>query len=73
MKRLAAGTGNGKPRTTASPRTWFSAWQSVVQVVAGGATLLAAPRPTPWGSLNSRLDAPGALQLTLFQEVEPEV
>jgi predicted enzyme related to lactoylglutathione lyase len=42
------------------------------RLVAGGATLLAAPRPTPWGSLNSRLDAPGALQLTLFQEVEPE-
>ena len=42
------------------------------RLVAGGATLIAAPRPTPWGSLNSRLDAPGALQLTLFQEVEPE-
>jgi catechol 2,3-dioxygenase-like lactoylglutathione lyase family enzyme len=42
------------------------------RLVAGGATLIAAPRPTPWGSLNSRLDAPGELQLTLFQEVEPE-
>ena len=43
------------------------------RLVAAGATLIASPRPTPWGSLNSRLDAPGALQLTLFQEVEPEV
>lgn len=33
-----------------------------------GATMLAEPRPTPWGSLNSRLEAPAGLQLTLFQE-----
>ena len=46
--------------------------EATSRLVAGGATLIAAPRPTPWGSLNSRLDAPGALQLTLFQEVEPE-
>ena len=36
--------------------------------VAGGATLIAAPTTTPWNSLNSRLDAPAGLQLTLFQE-----
>ncbi len=33
---------------------------------AAGATVIAEPAPTPWGSLNSRLDAPGDLQLTLF-------
>jgi catechol 2,3-dioxygenase-like lactoylglutathione lyase family enzyme len=33
-----------------------------------GASVLAEPRPTPWGSLNSRLEAPAGLQLTLFQE-----
>ena len=49
------------------------AGEATDRLVAGGATLIAAPRPTPWGSLNSRLDAPGPLQLTLFQEVEPEV
>ena len=32
-----------------------------------GATLIAPPTPTPWRSLNSRLEAPGGLQLTLFQ------
>jgi catechol 2,3-dioxygenase-like lactoylglutathione lyase family enzyme len=42
------------------------------RLVEAGATLLAAPVPTPWGSLNSRLDAPGGLQLTLFQNLEPE-
>ncbi len=41
-------------------------------LVAGGATLLAAPVQTPWGSLNSRLDAPAGLQLTLFQQLSPE-
>lgn len=41
-------------------------------LVAGGATLIAAPVETPWGSLNSRLEAPAGLQLTLFQELVPE-
>jgi predicted enzyme related to lactoylglutathione lyase len=40
--------------------------------VSGGATLLGAPVPTPWGSRNSRLDAPGGLQLTLFEQLRPE-
>ena len=33
-----------------------------------GATVLAEPRETPWGSLNSRLQTPAGLQLTLFEE-----
>lgn len=37
---------------------------------AAGATVLAEPTETPWGSLNARLDAAGGLQLTLFQEPE---
>ncbi len=37
-------------------------------LAAGGADVIAGPRRTPWRSLNSRLDAPGAVQLTLFQE-----
>lgn len=40
------------------------------ELVAGGATLIAPPRETPWRSLNSRLDAPAGLQVTLFQELE---
>jgi lactoylglutathione lyase len=31
-----------------------------------GLTLVAPPTPTPFGSTNSRLAAPGGLQLTLF-------
>ena len=41
-------------------------------LVAAGATLVAAPRETPWRSLNSRLDAPAGLQVTLFQELDAD-
>jgi predicted enzyme related to lactoylglutathione lyase len=34
-----------------------------------GADLLAPPTHTPWGSLNSRLVAPGGLQITVFEEL----
>ena len=40
------------------------------RLVAAGATLVAAPTETPWRSLNARLDAPGGLHITLFQELE---
>ena len=37
-----------------------------------GARLDSAPVETPWRSLNSRLDAPADLQLTIFQELDGE-
>jgi catechol 2,3-dioxygenase-like lactoylglutathione lyase family enzyme len=40
------------------------------RAVVAGASLVAEPRVTPWNSLNSRLEAPAGLQLTLFQELE---
>jgi lactoylglutathione lyase len=33
-----------------------------------GATIIAEPTRTPWGSLNARLEAAADLQLTLFEE-----
>ena len=39
-------------------------------LLAAGASLIAAPTETPWRSLNSRLEAPAGLQLTLFEELE---
>ncbi len=42
------------------------------RLVEAGAELIAEPRETPWRSLNSRLDAPAGLQLTLFQELDPQ-
>lgn len=40
------------------------------RLVDAGATLIAPPTETPWRSLNSRLDGPAGLQLTLFEELE---
>ncbi len=39
-------------------------------LVSAGAELVAAPVQTPWRSLNARLDAPGGMQITLFEELE---
>jgi catechol 2,3-dioxygenase-like lactoylglutathione lyase family enzyme len=39
------------------------------QLTEAGARLIAAPTHTPWNSLNSRLDGPAGLQLTLFQDL----
>jgi lactoylglutathione lyase len=36
---------------------------------AAGATIIARPVPTPWQSLNARLDGPAGLQLTLFSDL----
>jgi len=38
-------------------------------LVRAGADLLAPPTRTPWESLNARLDAPGGLQITVFEEL----
>lgn len=38
-------------------------------LVAAGATEVAPPTRTPWNSLNSRLEAPAGLQITVFQEL----
>lgn len=35
-----------------------------------GATVVAEPTRTPWDSVNSRLDGPAGLQLTLFTELD---
>ncbi|RKN37839.1 VOC family protein [Micromonospora endolithica] len=39
------------------------------RLVDAGATEVAPPTVTPWQSLNSRLDAPAGLHITLFQEL----
>jgi catechol 2,3-dioxygenase-like lactoylglutathione lyase family enzyme len=36
---------------------------------AAGARVIAPPTRTPWNSLNARLEGPGGLQLTLFEEL----
>ena len=39
-------------------------------LVNAGAELIAPPTETPWRSRNARLEAPGGLQITLFQELD---
>ncbi len=41
------------------------------KLAAAGATIVAEPAPTPWDSLNARLEAPAGLQLTLFSDQQP--
>jgi catechol 2,3-dioxygenase-like lactoylglutathione lyase family enzyme len=45
---------------------------ATAELVAAGAELIAAPRETPWRSLNSRLAAPAGLQITLFEELDAD-
>ncbi|HEY1623758.1 MAG TPA: VOC family protein [Streptosporangiaceae bacterium] len=42
---------------------------ATVTLAEGGATVIAEPVRTPWNSVNSRLEGPGDLQLTLFTDL----
>ncbi|MFE2040707.1 VOC family protein [Streptomyces sp. NPDC059477] len=42
---------------------------ATARLAAAGAEVIAEPTRTPWNSLNSRLEPPGSLQLTLFEEL----
>jgi predicted enzyme related to lactoylglutathione lyase len=42
---------------------------TTARLAQAGAQVVAEPTRTPWNSLNSRLEAPGSLQLTLFTEL----
>jgi catechol 2,3-dioxygenase-like lactoylglutathione lyase family enzyme len=41
------------------------------RLAAGGAEVVAAPVETPWRSLNARFEAPGGMQVTVFEELDP--
>ncbi|WP_127503915.1 VOC family protein [Actinoplanes solisilvae] len=43
---------------------------ATASAVAAGAQVVAPPTETPWRSLNARLDAPGDLHVTLFEELD---
>ena len=42
---------------------------ATARLAAAGATIIAGPTPTPWQSLNARLEGPAGLQLTLFSDL----
>jgi predicted enzyme related to lactoylglutathione lyase len=43
---------------------------STAAAVEAGAQVVAPPTETPWRSLNARLEAPGDLHITLFEELD---
>ncbi len=43
---------------------------ATTRMIDAGAEPIAPPTETPWRSLNSRLDGPGPIQFTLFQELD---
>ncbi|MEV4392942.1 VOC family protein [Nonomuraea sp. NPDC049607] len=43
--------------------------ETTARLVSAGAAEVAPPTLTPWQSLNSRLDAPAGLHITVFQEL----
>ncbi len=50
----------------------LDAEERTTALVEQGAELVAPPTETPWRSLNSRLDAPAGLHITLFQELDSD-
>ncbi|MFG3441943.1 VOC family protein [Nonomuraea sp. NPDC047897] len=44
--------------------------ETTARLAGAGATVVAEPTRTPWNSLNSRLEGPAGLQLTLFEELD---
>jgi lactoylglutathione lyase len=42
---------------------------ATAKLAEAGATTIAGPTPTPWHSLNARLEGPAGLQLTLFSDM----
>ena len=65
----------GRPAAHAFPATVRVAFEvddavaTTERLTAGGADLVAPPTETPWRSLNARLEAPGGMQITAFQEL----
>jgi lactoylglutathione lyase len=45
--------------------------EATLRLAEAGANVIARPTRTPWDSLNARLDGPGGLLLTLFEELTP--
>ena len=45
------------------------AQEAAARLVAGGAEPVAPPTRTPWNSLNARVEAPGGMQVTVFEEL----
>ncbi len=71
IDRVEVGRDVSRP-STLSMRVAFEvddAAETTERLEAGGAQVVAPPTETPWRSLNSRLEAPGGVQITAYQEL----
>jgi catechol 2,3-dioxygenase-like lactoylglutathione lyase family enzyme len=65
----------GRPVAHAFPLTVRVAFEvddavaASAELAAAGADPVAPPTRTPWNSLNARLEAPGGMQITTFEEL----
>jgi catechol 2,3-dioxygenase-like lactoylglutathione lyase family enzyme len=65
----------GRPAAHAFPHTVRVAFEvpdaaaAAARLAARGAEMVADPVETPWRSLNARLEAPGGMQITVFEEL----
>lgn len=68
----------GRPAAHAFPLTVRVAFEvpdaaeASERLAGAGAEVVAPPTVTPWRSLNARFEAPGGMQITLFEELGPE-
>lgn len=68
---------SGVPSPTRTPLTVRVAFEvpdaaaATARLAAAGAKVVADAVETPWRSLNARLEAPGGMQITVFEELGP--
>jgi predicted enzyme related to lactoylglutathione lyase len=73
QKRLIDRVETGREGISPKIRVAFEVGDSTAatrRLQQAGANVLAPPTETPWRSLNSRLEGPAGLQLTLFEELD---
>ena len=66
----AEGTAHRYPLTVRIAFEVPDASAAAADWLAGGAEQVTPPTETPWRSLNARLEAPGGMQITAFQELD---
>ncbi len=62
----------GTPKRIRQLRIVVEAEDYDKEATIASAELVAEPTVTPWRSLNSRLNGPAGLQITLFQELDAQ-
>jgi catechol 2,3-dioxygenase-like lactoylglutathione lyase family enzyme len=61
---------HGYPSTVRVAFEVPDAADAAARLAEGGAQVVAPPVETPWRSLNARFEAPGGMQITVFEELD---